>query len=92
MDLNVEMAELGWKFKGQLKGDAANLLATAADFRMAMDLAVAKQQQALTNPVKVLIFNLVCAFLFQVIFETLTFHLEAAKYCTCGCEKAQGCR
>lgn len=92
MDLDVETAELGWKLKGQLKGDAANLLATAADFTMVMDLAVAKQQRAVTNPVEVHLFNLVRAFLFQLIFETLTSHSEATKYCSCGCEKAQGCR
>lgn len=63
MDLDVETAEMGWKLKGQRKGDAPCSLATAADFKIAMDLAVAKQQRALSIAVEVEIFNLVCAFI-----------------------------
>ncbi|KAF7979309.1 hypothetical protein HWV62_43034 [Athelia sp. TMB] len=58
MDINVTTAELGWKFTTQKKGDAPNQLATADDFKYAMDMAIAKQQRAITNPVEVQIFNL----------------------------------
>lgn len=92
MDLDVDTAELGWKLKGQAKGDAPNLLSDADDFKIMMDVAIAKQQRAISNPVEVHIFNLVSAFLYQRVFEVLTYHLEATQCCSCSGEKAQGWR
>lgn len=59
MDLERDVAELGYKFEGQLKGDLCNELSTADDLDDLFKKAIHKEERKRTKDVEVNIYNLV---------------------------------